>query len=69
MAETVKPGISYKLDSNTMPLVFYRAAQDVFFVGPADGATKSQTVDGTRMSTRSQSGQREQQETRSHHRP
>ena len=45
--ETVKPGISYKLDSNTMPLVFYRAAQDVFFVGPADGATETQTVDGT----------------------
>ena len=45
--ETVKPGISYKLDPNTMPLVFYRAAQDVFFVGPADGATETQTVDGT----------------------
>ena len=42
--ETVKPGISYKLDANTMPLVFYRAAENVFFVGPADGATETQTV-------------------------
>jgi len=44
--ETVKPGITYALDPNTMPLVFYRAAQDVFFVGPADGATETQTVGG-----------------------
>ena len=44
--ETVKPGIVYKLDENTMPLVLYRAAADVFFVGPADGATRSQTVGG-----------------------
>jgi hypothetical protein len=44
--ETVKPGITYALDSNTMPLVIYRAAEDVFFVGPADGAEETQTVDG-----------------------
>lgn len=45
--ETVKPGITYKLDADTMPLVIYRAAEDVFFVGPADGAVETQTVDGT----------------------
>ena len=44
--ETVKPNINYILDDNTLPLVFYRAAQDVFFVGPADGAEETQTVDG-----------------------
>jgi len=42
--ETVKPGITYEIDPNTMPLVLYRAAEDVFFVGPADGATETQTV-------------------------
>lgn len=45
-AETLKPGIQYKLDSNTMPLVVYRAAPGVMFVGPADGAERSQTVGG-----------------------
>ena len=44
-AETVKPGIEYKLDAETMPFVFYRATEDVFFIGPADGATRTQTVD------------------------
>lgn len=44
--ETVKPEISYKLDGDTMPLVFYRADKDVFFIGPADGAAKAQTVNG-----------------------
>ena len=44
--ETVKPGISYKLDVDTMPLVFYRAAENVFFVGPADGTTDTQIVNG-----------------------
>ena len=45
--ETVKPGITYKIDENTMPLVIYRAASDVFFIGPADGAIRSQTHNGT----------------------
>jgi len=45
--EAPAPGIQYKLDENTMPLVVYRKAPDVFFVGPADGATRSQTVNGT----------------------
>ena len=45
--ETVKPGITYKIDSNTMPLLIYRAASDVFFIGPADGAVRSLTVSGT----------------------
>ena len=45
--ETVKPGINYALDPNTMPLVIYRAAENVFFVGPADGAAETQTVNGT----------------------
>ena len=44
--ETVKPEIVYKLDPETLPLVIYRAALNVFFVGPADGAERSQTVDG-----------------------
>ena len=43
--ETVKPGIKYKLDADTMPLVIYRAAENVFFVGPADGAKEEVTVD------------------------
>lgn len=42
--ETVAPGIEYALDKTTMPLVIYRAAQDVFFVGPADGTSDSITV-------------------------
>jgi len=45
--EAPAPGIPYKLDENTMPLVVYRKAPDVFFVGPADGATRSMTVNGT----------------------
>jgi hypothetical protein len=42
--ERAAPGIQFRLDEDTMPLVIYRAAQDVIFVGPADGATRSQTV-------------------------
>jgi hypothetical protein len=45
-SETLQPGIQYKLNDNTMPLVIYRAARGVIFVGPADGATRSQTVGG-----------------------
>ena len=45
--ETVKPGIKYRLDVDTMPIVIYRAAHDVIFVGPADGSQQSQTVNGT----------------------
>ena len=45
--EAPAPGIQYKLDENTMPLLVYRKAPGVFFVGPADGATRSQTVNGT----------------------
>jgi len=44
--ETVKPGINYQLDPNTMPLIIFRAAENVFFIGPADGAAETQTVDG-----------------------
>ena len=44
--ETTAPGTEYIIEEDTMPLVFYRAAEDVFFVGPADGAERSQTVDG-----------------------
>ena len=39
--ETVKPGIEYKFDVDTMPLVIYRAAQDKLFIGPADGAVRT----------------------------
>lgn len=46
-SETTAPGIKYILDEDTMPLVIYRATQDVFFIGPADGAARSQTVSGT----------------------
>lgn len=45
--ETVKPGIKYKLDADTMPLIIYRAAEDVFFVGPADGSTQTLTAGAT----------------------
>lgn len=41
--ETVRPGQKYQIDKDTMPLVLYRAAQKVFFVGPADGATRTLT--------------------------
>lgn len=40
--ETIKPGIEYKIDPNTMPLVIYRSAQDVLFIGPADGSTQTE---------------------------
>ena len=39
--ETVAPGVKFRLDSATMPLVIYRAAQDRFYVGPADGAART----------------------------
>lgn len=44
--ETTAPGTKYIIEEDTMPLVIYRAAEDVFFIGPADGAERSQTVDG-----------------------
>lgn len=40
-AETAKPGVQYRIDPSTMPLVIYRAARGVLFVGPADGATRT----------------------------
>lgn len=39
--ETVAPGIEYQLDSDTMPLVIYRAASGKLYVGPADGASRT----------------------------
>lgn len=45
--ERPAPGITFRLDEDTMPLVLYRADRNVFFVGPADGATRTLTVDGT----------------------
>lgn len=45
--ETVAPGIEYKLDENTMPLVLYRTAPDVWFMGPADGSKQTVTAGGT----------------------
>ena len=36
-SETVKPGIQYRFDENTMPLVIYRQSDGFLFVGPADG--------------------------------
>lgn len=46
-AETAKPGMVYRIDENTMPLVIYRKAPGVVFVGPADGTTQTLTVGGT----------------------
>ena len=42
--ERPAPGITFLIDEDTMPLVIYRAAPSVFFVGPADGATRTLTV-------------------------
>ena len=42
--ERPAPGITFRLDEDTMPLVLYRADRNVFFVGPADGATRTLTV-------------------------
>jgi len=44
--EAVAPGIGYKLDCQTMPLIIYRESSNVFFVGPADGAVRTLTVGG-----------------------
>ena len=43
--ETPAPGIQFQLDEDTMPLVFKREGQRVFFIGPADGEDRTQTVD------------------------
>ena len=40
--ETVKPGIQYKFDVDTMPIVIRREAEGVLFVGPADGAEQTE---------------------------
>jgi hypothetical protein len=39
--ETVKPGIEYKLDVNTMPIVIRRESAGVLFIGPADGSSET----------------------------
>lgn len=39
--ETVAPGIPYRLDEDTMPLVVYRAASGKLYLGPADGAART----------------------------
>ena len=36
-SECPAPGVKYKLDDNTMPLVLYRQAENKIFIGPADG--------------------------------
>ena len=40
-AECPAPGTEYKLDSNTMPFVIYRAGSGKLFIGPADGTEQS----------------------------
>ena len=45
--ERPAPGITFRIDRDTMPLVIYRAARQAIFVGPADGATRTLTVGGT----------------------
>ena len=42
--EVAAPSIRYKFNENTMPLVVYRSAVGVLFIGPADGATRTITV-------------------------
>jgi hypothetical protein len=42
--ETIAPSTQYKFNAETFPLVVYRAALGVLFVGPADGATRVLTV-------------------------
>lgn len=44
--ETVRPDIPYQFDDDTMPLVIYREAKNIFFIGPADGSTQTQIVGG-----------------------
>jgi hypothetical protein len=44
--ETVAPDIEYRIDRATMPIVVYRAAKQVIFVGPADGAVRTMVVGG-----------------------
>lgn len=48
--ETVRPGQKYQIDKDTMPLVIYRAAERAFFVGPADGATRTLTYNAVTYS-------------------
>ena len=48
--EVAEPGQQYKFNADTFPLVIYRRAPGVIFVGPADGATRTQTVNGTSYS-------------------
>ena len=38
-SETVKPGIEYKFDNDTLPVVLYREDTNNLHLGPADGAT------------------------------
>ena len=45
-AETLKPGLTYQINQDTLPLVIYRKAPGVIFVGPADGSTQTMTVGG-----------------------
>ena len=45
-SETVKPGIKFLLDENTMPLVIYRESDNNVFIGPADGGTFNFVDDG-----------------------
>jgi hypothetical protein len=45
--ECPAPGIKFKFSNGTLPLVIYRAAAGVLFVGPADGAARSITVGPT----------------------
>ena len=66
--ETVKPGISYKLDPNTMPSwSFTEQRKMCSSLAPLMEQQKHRLLTGQIMSTRSRSGQAEQQEMRSHH--
>jgi hypothetical protein len=42
--EVAAPQIQFKFQADTLPLVIYRAAAGVLFIGPADGASRSITV-------------------------
>lgn len=40
--ETAKPGIEYKLNADTMPIIIRREADGVLFIGPADGSEQTE---------------------------
>ena len=50
------PASLFQLDSNTMPMVIYRAAEDVFFVGLQMEPAEASRLTAQPMSSRSRHG-------------